>query len=413
MGKFNQMLEDFNKRNQFEIDGKAISAGVKAAMRYEGKMRDDLLWNLLYDSFPKLASDYEKIRCQRNTFAIHNWGNERYAGTCNESQFLTGYVDIIAACAQDMDPNYRPEFMLGLSKDKSKEMLEKMFASYTHREDLRDNIINYEGVRGGLEDIEFLKYKPGTTTFRNYADEASDPTIQGNMRDLYMRKEVLKNEMQQRNFLWRWFSRDAWAMRKYIKEAEQTLKAVQFPRDAEKLAKEELNAPAVREDYRKQAAGSMDKHFAKHAARYEEVRQKQALLTKRFHPTKSIFKAYLKAAEELGELLKGDQGKLAPEVKAVFDLSCEKLRRMEIAAEQYAEDKNIGHFGKAEGLFGAMEIEFEKQHPNLQNISFEEVEKECLKEKVSINDQPTDSKENIEPKKEEPTVAKEAPIQAV
>ena len=60
-----------------------------------------------------------------------------------------------------------------------------------------------------------------------------------------------------------------------------------------------------------------------------------------------------------------------------------------------------------------MEIEFEKQHPNLQNISFEEVEKECLKEKVSINDQPTDSKENIEPKKEEPTVVKEAPIQAV
>ena len=411
MGKFNQMLEAFNKRNQFEIDGNAIVAGVKHAMRYEGKSRDDLLHQVLYDSFPKLASEYEKLRCKRNTFAIHNWGDERYAGTYNESQFLTGYIDVIAACAQEMDPNYRPEFMLGLSKDKSKEMLSNMFASYTHREDLRDNIINYEGVRSGLGDIEFLKYKPGTKTFRNYNDEASDPTIQGNMRDLYMRKEVLKDEMKQRNIFWRWFSRDAWAMSKYIKEAERTLKAVQFPKTAENLAKEELSAPAVREDYRKQASGSMDIHFDKHAARYEEVRTKQNLLTVRFHPNRVTFKAHLKAAEELRELLKADNGNLAPEVKEVFEFNCEKLRLLQIAAEKYAEDKNVGRWAEAEGSFIGMEIKFEKMHPNLKNISFEEVEKQCQKEKVSVVDDLPDSKDNIELKKEEPTVIKDTSIQ--
>jgi hypothetical protein len=195
MEKFTQMLEAFNKRNDFEVDGKAIVDGVKDAMRYEGKKRDDSIWKLLTDTFPKIASEYEKLRCQRNTFVIHNWGNERYAGTCNESQFLTGYIDIIAACAQEMDPNYRPEFMLGMNKDQSKEMLEKMFASYTHREDLRDNINNYEDIRQAIEDIDFLKYQQGTNTLRVYDDEPKE--IQGNFRDLYMHKEVMKDEFKQ------------------------------------------------------------------------------------------------------------------------------------------------------------------------------------------------------------------------
>jgi hypothetical protein len=410
MEKFSQMLEAFNKRNQFEIDGKAIVAGVKDAMRYEGKMRDDRIWKVLNDTFPKIANEYEELRCQRNTFSIHNWGNERYSGTCNESQFLTGYIDIIAACAQEMDPNYRPEFMLGMNKNQSKEMLEKMFASYTHREDLRDNINNYEDIRQAIEDIDFLKYQQGTNTLRVYDDEPKE--IQGNFRDLYMHKEVMKDELKQRNIFWRWFSRDAWAMRKYIKVAEQTLKSAQFPRSAENLAKEELNGPAVREDYRKQAAGSIDKHFEKHAARYEEIRNKQKLLTVRFHPEQSNLKSYLKAAEELGELLNADKGNLAPEVKEVFNLNREKLSRLEKAAEIRKNGAQM-QFGFAEGSFVQMEIEFEKKHPDFKNISFEDVEKECLKEKVSVNDSLSESNQEIKPKEAEPTVVKEDPVKSV
>lgn len=411
MEKFNQMLEAFNKRNQFEIDGKAIVDGVKDAMRYEGKMRDDRIWKILNDTFPKIASEYEPLRCRRNTFALHNYGVETFSGTCNESQFLTGYIDIIAACAQEMDPNYRPEFMLGMKKDESKKMLENMFASYTHREDLHDNINNYEDIREGIEDIDFLRYRQGTKTLRNYEDEPKE--IQGNIRDLYMHKEVMKEEMKQRNIFWRWFSRDAWAMRKYIKVAEQTLKDVQFPRTAEKLAKEELNAPAVREDYRKQAAESIDKHFEKHAARYEEVKCKQNLLTVRFHPAKNMLKSHLKAANELEELLKADQGALAPEVKEVFHLNREKLRLLEEAIEENERHGGFTHYESAEGSYVRMEIEFEKTHPNCKNISFEEVEKECLKEKVSVIDHSSNSKEEIEPKMAEPTVVKDSPVQSV
>jgi hypothetical protein len=309
-----------------------------------------------------------------------------------------------------MDPNYRPEFMLGMNKDQSKEMLEKMFASYTHREDLRDNINNYEDIRQAIEDIDFLKYQQGTNTLRVYDGEPKE--IQGNFRDLYMHKEVMKDELKQRNVFWRWFSRDARAMRKYIKVAEQTLKSAQFPRSAEQLAKEELNGPAVREDYRKQAAGSIDKHFEKHAARYEEIRNKQKLLTVRFHPEQSNLKSYLKAAEELGELLNADKGNLAPEVKEVFNLNREKLSRLEKAAEIRKNGAQM-QLGFAEGSYVQMEIEFEKKHPDLKNISFEDVEKECLKEKVSVNDSLSESNQEIKPKEAEPTVVKESPVQSV
>lgn len=403
MEKFNQKLEAFNRKNIHSINGDKMLSRVRLALNYRGKERDKQLANILLDNFPAEAKEYEEVRCQRSTYSKFNYDDERNMFTCNESQFLTGYADVLSACVQELDPTYRHDYMFGIGRDQAKKLLEDMMASYTCRDNLRDEMINYNGYRTQLEDIEFMKYKVNTNIVRNYAEEESNNgLLQGNMRELYMRKEILKDEMKQRNFLWRWFSRDARAMRKYVKTAEEALKAVQFPPEAEALAKEEMKAPAVRANYRKDYINSVDVLFDKHEARYAEVKNKQEMLTVGFKPDRKRLDDYFKSANEMEEMFKADKGKLAPEVKEVFNMNCEKLRLMQKAIEEKRSNESVDNYASGR------EFEIEKKYPNSKFINYEEIEKEFKKEQISIDVNQLNGKEETEPKKEEPASVKES-----
>ena len=208
--------------------------------------------------------------------------------------------------------------------------------------------------------------------------------------------------MKQRNFLWRWFSRDARAMRKYVKTAEEALKAVQFPPEAEALAKEEMKAPAVRANYRKDYINSVDVLFDKHEARYAELKNKQEMLTVRFKPDRKRLDDYFKSANEMEEMFKADKGNLAPEVKEVFNMNCEKLRLMQKAIEEKRSNESVDNYASGR------EFEIEKKYPNSKFINYEEIEKEFKKEQISIDVNQLNGKEETEPKKEEPASVKES-----
>ena len=402
MKNFYDKVEAFNKKNMYNLNAEDIFRSVEKVMKMpSGKNRDDALRAAFVEGFTSIAPDYEDL-IRDAMIHLRMTGDERYL-ISSEIDCFAKYADIVKACAEGIDPNYRSEYLFGLSADESKKILEDMYASYTRGDEMRVKMVNL-GYETAVEDLDFIRYEVNTTKTRNYATE--DPIVQGNIREAYMNKKVLEEVRSSRNIFWRWFTKEGRGLSRCIRTLDKVLKEVGLTQEAKELAKVEMKAPAVREDERKNAINSVDTLYAKYADKSKEIKMKQNFFSVNYVPSIRNINEQIKASEAVYKMIKEHGANLSQEVKDLFAMNREKIK---IYADS-VRGKSAVNASSAESACTSLTEAFEKKYPKFKSVRYEDVEKECTKEQVSVNVEKTDEKIKTEPKKDAPTVVKESPV---
>ena len=141
--------------------------------------------------------------------------------------FLEEYVALIGAMAKDCDSSYVPEFMLGMSAYDAKNYVSQHLSTYSiydqHRYALSkdDWQTRYENLNDAImEDGVYFMYEDSPT----HAKE--------NMKEAYVRKEIMKEDLKKMGSFDKYFGSEGRAMRKYVKTVESALKNAGFTEKA-------------------------------------------------------------------------------------------------------------------------------------------------------------------------------------
>lgn len=403
MKNFYDKVEAFNKKNMYNLNAEDIFRSVEKVMKMpSGKNRDDALRAAFVEGFNSIAADYETLIRERIAF-FRRTCDERYWGTASEIASFMEYAGIVKACAEGIDPNYRSEYLFGLSIDESKNILQDMYASYTRGDEIKEKVLS-EGHQVAVEDLEFIRYEGNTTKNRNYATET--PIVQANIREAYMNKKILEEVRSSRNIFWRWFTKAGRDLSRCIGTLDKVLKEVGFTQEAKDLAKVEMKDPALRADDRKNDLISVDNLYAKYADKSKEIKMKQNFFSVNYVPSVRNINDQIKASEAVYKMIKEHGANLSEEVKDLFAMNREKIKIYADAVR----GKATVNASSADSACTSLTEAFEKKYPKFKSVRYEDVEKECTKEQVSVNVEKTDEKIKTEPKKYAPTVVKESPV---
>lgn len=400
-----ELANKFNEKNIYDIDYDHLRHSMEKVMKRTNRSKLD---NALKKTFVKEllaeAIDYEYFR-RTNIYSAAN-GNldpmltERVYGTSNEIDFLLGYVKIATECAKEINPNYQPQFMLGMTQDDVKDFFNKQLGSYTRRDEARHDLINVHGVKNCMEDIEFSR-ADNNGNVRNYA--TAEEKEKGYIKETYIRKEIVKQELRNLGFWRKWFdrSRKAREMREFVKAAEKALKDVKFTKEGIKDAIADFNAPAVRQDDVKLTNQAVGVYYE----RKEPESIKNSMFAIGYRPNLNKINDHIKYANEIKAILKNNPSNLTPEAKEVFDMNFAKL----MFVTNTEKGKTISA-SAAEKQFAIMEKTISQKHADYEPLTIDKLAPEVVAEhektnvKVDLNE-----KKNAptEPKKEEPSISKE------
>ena len=261
------LLNQYREKNSYEYaNHAAIYEQVKAAMLKSGEERSEALRDVLKNNYMADAEKYEPMR-KKLVQDLWSLSGKKYdevmaktGKMSGSAQFLEEYVAIIGAMAKDVDSSYEPEFMLGMTASDAKNYVSGHLNSFTIHDQLRHSLskddwqTRFENLNDAtMEDGEYLNYETATTGGK------------GNMKETYMRKEMIKADLKSMNFFKRYFSQEGKMMRKYIKTAEEALKKAGFTKTAAREAEIESTRTAALENEYEGCYIYIDSKFTAHA----------------------------------------------------------------------------------------------------------------------------------------------------
>ena len=237
------IVREYSEKNQFEYNHEAMFAQVREAMQQSGAARAQALRAVMKAHYSADVKKYEPMRNNTKFDLLGLDGKEydrafkRMEKMSNAMSFLEEYVSIINAMAKDVDDTYEPEFMLGMELSESQNLIDEHLNAYTRFEQSKYNF-KTNGWRYALKFIEEARYSKEDKAVRNYA--TSDEVEQSKMKETYVRKQMVKDELATMGFFQKYFSFQGIAMRYYVRTAERALKDVKFPKEAEREAVEDF-----------------------------------------------------------------------------------------------------------------------------------------------------------------------------
>lgn len=235
---FNELIDNLKQVNNCKINSKAILSQVTAAMKLAGDERDLALKQVMLELFPKDAEEYERVRQEGFLYIRDCMGNEdeldeyldfahRYKNRMQPAKFMESYALAISMCAKEIDPDYESKYMLGITIDEAKTLQTDCFNSFTFFDVMRYELFTTRGIEKCRNDIELARFDSQTHMTSHYPTE--NQVKKSRIEDVYIRKEILKDELGKRGFFWRLFnSFQTYEMREFIKAAEKVLKEVDF-----------------------------------------------------------------------------------------------------------------------------------------------------------------------------------------
>ena len=382
-----QLANEFNKKNIYEIDYDYLRERIEKVMnRTARRDLDKALKKVVSKLLLEEAIDYEVFRRENITSAKYGKLDpiltENVLAISNEMDFLLGFVKIANECVKEFTPNYVPPFMFGMTQKEVKNILKKQFEGYSRRDEARHDLLHITGVKSWQDDVEFSRAGYDGRV-REY--EKEDEREKGYIRETYMRKEIVKQELSDMGFWRRWFSesRRARQLKTFVKLAEKALKDVKFTKEGEKEAIAEYKEPAARkEDYTLtyQAVGT-----------YYEIKGieyiKNKFLEIGYRPDRDMFNDHVKASKEIKELL--DKGELPENTKDVVKMNFKKLATLGDVM------KNKSHISskEMEQQFLSMEKAMVKKYADYVPLTMDDIKaasepapsKEPAKEHVKVD----------------------------
>ena len=186
------------------------------------------------------------------------------------SGFLEEYVNLIGAMAKDVDAGYEPEFMLGMTVSDAKNYVSHHLNTYSVYEQTKHSLskdnwqVRSENLsEATMEDDEYLDYSTATTGQKE------------NMKESYIRKQIVQEELNNMNIFKRYFSSEGKKMRAFVKAAEDALKKAGFTKKAAREAEIEYTRTASLENEYEGCHTYMDLKFTAHAEGREEELERE------------------------------------------------------------------------------------------------------------------------------------------
>ena len=404
-----QLATEFNEKNIYEIDYDYLKSRIERVMnRTARRDLDRELKKTVAKLILEEAIDYESFR-RKNIYSAVNGKfdgpyTEKVVQISNEMDFLLGYVKIATECVKELNPTYLPPFMFGLTQDEVKNIFKKQFESYTRRDEARHDLLNVGSLRSWKEDVEFSRagYDGKVREYDKEADREK-----GYIKETYIRKEIVKQELRDMGFWRRWFSdsRRARELKAFVKAAEKALKDVKFTKEGEKEAIADFKAPAARHDDVKLTYQAVGTYYEIKGIEYIKNR----FLEIGYRPDRDMFNDHVKASKEIKELL--DKGELPEDTQDVVKMNFKKLATLGDVM------KNKSHISskEMEQQFLSMEKAMVKKYADYLPLTMEDLKaasepdlgNEPIKEQVKVD---LNEKTNtiVEPvKANEKTLAKE------
>ena len=318
-----QLANEFNEKNIYEIDYDYLKSRIEKVMnRTARRDLDRELKKTVAKLILEEAIDYESFR-RKNIYSAVNGKfdgpyTEKVVQISNEMDFLLGYVKIANECVKELNPAYLPPFMFGMTQNEVKNIFKKQFESYTRRDEARHDLLNVGSLGSWKEDVDFSRADYNGKV-RDYEKEAERE--KGYIKETYIRKEIVKQELRDMGFWRRWFSqsRRARELKAFVKAAEKALKDVKFTKEGEKEAIADFKAPAARHDDVKLT----DKAVGTYYERKEPESIKNSFFEIGYRPNRNKFNDHVKASKAIKELL--DKDELPSDVKDVVKMNFKKL----------------------------------------------------------------------------------------
>ena len=260
------VVRTHGRNNRFQYDHKAIYKQVRQAMKKRGEEREQALKAVFTSAYRKEAVRYEAMR-QQMTADLYSMENANEAARLDfemrsmarPAQFLEQMAEIVGEMAKDIDRNYQPAGMFGLTARDAKNLVGFQLNSYTRLDETM-----YSLKRFGWEDahraLRHLITDVMTNEPRTFA--TTDDEHKVSMYMAYIRKEELKKQLDGKGFFWKLRHRaEVREMNNYINAAEAALTAVAFPESAIGEARFEVALTAAKESEYEAAYKYLDEKF--------------------------------------------------------------------------------------------------------------------------------------------------------
>ena len=237
------VVNQYSENNQFEYDHKKIFNQVKKAMEKSGAERSEALIEVLKTNYLTDVKKYEVMRRNAVLAAMNEEGKglgaatNHFATMAKAPEFLEEYVHIINCMAEEVDSSYEPTFMLGMKAEETKELAKAHVNAYTQYEYLKQSLLtdDWEISKGIAERAKISSFTGNPIKYNSATD---DQKLR--IRETYIHAEIVKQELKNMGFFRKYFSTLGRTMRDYLKTAENSLKAVEFPKKAEDATKREF-----------------------------------------------------------------------------------------------------------------------------------------------------------------------------
>ena len=243
---YQEIVAKYTKKNYFEYNSEKLFNQVSGAMQEVGEKRTEALIKVLKENYSADAKVYEPMRMKANMEPafygmetreerkLYKAAEEKANSMAKPIFFLKEYIDIINAMAKDVDNKYEPEFMLGMTSDEVKGLMNTHLSSYTRFEQTEYHL-KRAGWKTALEDLDdTLRPEGKKNPILNYPD--GDENAQNRVKAAYVRKCIVEKELSTMNFFKKYFTGKGYNMRKYVKTAAKVLKSVNFQKEEEKKA---------------------------------------------------------------------------------------------------------------------------------------------------------------------------------
>ena len=382
-----QLANEFNEKNIYEIDYDYLKSRIEKVMnRTARRDLDRELKKTVSKLILEEAIDYESFRRQNLYSAVNGRFDgpytEKVVQISNEMDFLLGYVKIANECVKELNPAYLPPFMFGMTQNEVKNIFKKQFESYTRRDEARHDFLNVNGLRSWKEDVDFSRADYNGKV-RDYEKEAERE--KGYIKETYIRKEIVKQELRDMGFWRRWFSqsRRARELKAFVKAAEKALKDVKFTKEGEKEAIADFKAPAARHDDVKLT----DKAVGTYYERKEPESIKNSFFEIGYRPNRNKFNDHVKASKAIKELL--DKDELPSDVKDVVKMNFKKLGALNEVLKGRSNVNNQEMEQQFSSMERAMLEKYEDYVPltmdDFKSASEPDLGKEPVKEQVKVD----------------------------
>ena len=382
-----QLANEFNEKNIYEIDYDYLKSRIEKVMnRTARRDLDQELKKTVKKLILEEAIDYESFR-RKNIYSAVNGKfdgeyTEKVVHISNEMDFLLGYVKIANECVKELNPAYLPPFMFGMTQNEVKNIFKKQFESYTRRDEARHDLLNVGSLGSWKEDVEFSRAGYDGKV-REY--EKAEEREKGYIKETYVRKEIVKQELRDMGFWRRWFSqsRRARELKAFVKAAEKALKDVKFTKEGEKEAIADFKAPAARHDDVKLT----DKAVGTYYERKEPESIKNSFFEIGYRPNRNKFNDHVKASKAIKELL--DKDALPDDVKDVVKMNFKKLGALSDVLKGRSNVNNQEMEQQFSNMERAMVEKYEDYVPltmdDFKSASEPDLGKEPIKEQVKVD----------------------------